>query len=51
MTGSNDTSRLVTLEDHDTLEDTELCAVTGGQYVTLPKPVGGILLATAVVAV
>ena len=35
MTNSNDTSRLATFEDHDTLEleDTELDAVTGGLVV------------------
>jgi hypothetical protein len=29
MSKTNDTSRLVTLENHDTIEDTELDAVTG----------------------
>jgi len=35
MTNSNDTSRLATFEDHDTLEleDTELDAVNGGLVV------------------
>ena len=30
MSNTNDTSRLATFEDHDTLADTELDAVTGG---------------------
>jgi hypothetical protein len=32
MSKANDTSRLATFEDHDTLADTELDAVTGGIY-------------------
>ena len=33
MSNSNDTSNLATLEDRDTLADTELDLVTGGQYI------------------
>ena len=40
MSKTNDTSKLATLEDHDTLEDTELHAVTGGQYVTFAEARG-----------
>ena len=32
MSKTNDTSRLATLENHDTIEDTELDAVTGAFY-------------------
>ena len=37
MTDSNDTSRLVTFEDHDTLEDTELRAVSGSTEYVITK--------------
>jgi hypothetical protein len=33
MSETNHTSRLATLEEHDTIEDTELDAVTGGNAV------------------
>jgi hypothetical protein len=44
MSKANDTSRLATFEDHDTLADTELDAVSGGIGMRLEE--GGPLCLT-----
>ena len=39
MSNTNDTSRLATFEDHDTLADTELDAVSGGKASSVSPPI------------
>ena len=40
MSKTNDTSNLATFEDHDTLADSELDAVTGGTIIPTAVEVG-----------